>query len=141
MRAVVDTNVLVSGLLSDSGPPRKIVDHVLSGTVDVCCPMIYDHEGLFYDGWAYMYGGTKFIKSRELTGMHPMFFEPSPHPRGLYPLDTAGSCLVMKGRCAHTPNSRPDLCVKGWTHTLKEVAYSKIWVDPHIQIVHPLFVE
>ncbi len=33
MRVVVDTNVLVSGLISSSGPPAEIVDAILKGTV------------------------------------------------------------------------------------------------------------
>lgn len=33
MRVVVDTNVLVSGLLSSSGPPAKIVNAILTGTL------------------------------------------------------------------------------------------------------------
>lgn len=31
MRVIVDTNVLVSGLISDSGPPAKIIDTILQG--------------------------------------------------------------------------------------------------------------
>ncbi len=33
MRVVVDTNILVSGLLSSSGPPAKIVSAILKGTL------------------------------------------------------------------------------------------------------------
>ena len=35
MRIVLDTNVLVSGLLSPNGPPGRILDLVLAGKVDV----------------------------------------------------------------------------------------------------------
>lgn len=35
MRVVVDTNVLVSGLLSAAGPPGRVVDLVLAGEVVV----------------------------------------------------------------------------------------------------------
>ncbi len=36
MKVVVDTNVLVSGLLSPEGPPGKIVDMIGSGKLEVC---------------------------------------------------------------------------------------------------------
>ena len=36
MRIVLDTNVLVSGLLSRDGPPGKIVQMVAGGTLVVC---------------------------------------------------------------------------------------------------------
>jgi uncharacterized protein len=35
MRVVIDTNVLISGLFWDSGPPRKIIQAWLSGKVSV----------------------------------------------------------------------------------------------------------
>jgi predicted nucleic acid-binding protein len=33
VRAIVDTNVLVSGLLSKSGAPRTIIDAIVSGRI------------------------------------------------------------------------------------------------------------
>ena len=33
MRVIVDTNVLVSGLISEIGPPARIVDAVLRGEI------------------------------------------------------------------------------------------------------------
>lgn len=36
MRVVLDTNVLVSGLMSPHGPPATVVDLVGSGTLRVC---------------------------------------------------------------------------------------------------------
>lgn len=35
MRAVIDTNVLVSGLLNPHGPPGRLVDAVLNGAITV----------------------------------------------------------------------------------------------------------
>ena len=35
MRVVLDTNVLVSGLLNPHGPPGRVVDAVLAGTITV----------------------------------------------------------------------------------------------------------
>ena len=35
MRVVIDTNVLVSGVLNPHGPPGRIVDALLSGTITV----------------------------------------------------------------------------------------------------------
>lgn len=41
MQLVLDTNVLVSGMLSAAGPPGKILNWVLQGTLNpVTCPSI-----------------------------------------------------------------------------------------------------
>lgn len=40
MNIVLDTNVIVSGLLSESGPPSEILRHVILGDLGVC----YDDE-------------------------------------------------------------------------------------------------
>ncbi|HOW88274.1 MAG TPA: putative toxin-antitoxin system toxin component, PIN family [Candidatus Omnitrophota bacterium] len=37
MKVVVDTNVLVSGILSAEGPPGRIVDWIIEGHLRVCC--------------------------------------------------------------------------------------------------------
>ena len=36
IKAVIDTNILVSALLSPSGSPAKVLDHVLNGNVVMC---------------------------------------------------------------------------------------------------------
>lgn len=36
IKAVIDTNILVSALLSPSGSPAKVFDHVLNGNVTMC---------------------------------------------------------------------------------------------------------
>jgi len=36
MRVVIDTNILVSALLTPAGNPAKILDHALNGTVVLC---------------------------------------------------------------------------------------------------------
>lgn len=36
MRVVIDTNVLISGLLSPSGPPAAVLDMWISGRINVC---------------------------------------------------------------------------------------------------------
>lgn len=36
MKAVIDTNILVSALLSPSGSPARVLDHVLNGNVAMC---------------------------------------------------------------------------------------------------------
>ncbi len=33
MRVIVDTNILISGLISQSGPPAKIIDAILKGHI------------------------------------------------------------------------------------------------------------
>ncbi len=36
LKAVIDTNILVSALLSPSGSPAKVLDHVLNGNIILC---------------------------------------------------------------------------------------------------------
>jgi len=36
LMAVIDTNILVSALLSPSGSPAKVLDHVLNGNIVMC---------------------------------------------------------------------------------------------------------
>lgn len=36
LKAVIDTNILVSALLSPSGSPAKVLDHVLNGNIVMC---------------------------------------------------------------------------------------------------------
>ncbi len=36
LKAVIDTNILVSALLSPSGSPAKLLDHVLNGNITMC---------------------------------------------------------------------------------------------------------
>lgn len=37
IRIVLDTNVLVAGLLSGKGPPGQIIDLIITGEIDVAC--------------------------------------------------------------------------------------------------------
>ena len=36
LKAVIDTNILVSALLTPSGSPARVIDHVLNGNVILC---------------------------------------------------------------------------------------------------------
>ncbi len=36
IKVVIDTNVLVSALLTPSGNPARVLDHVLNGTIKLC---------------------------------------------------------------------------------------------------------
>jgi len=44
MRVVLDTNVLVSGLLSASGPPAWIVEAILTGSIELALDMAIREE-------------------------------------------------------------------------------------------------
>jgi putative PIN family toxin of toxin-antitoxin system len=49
MRVVLDTNVLISGLISASGPPAKAVDLWVEGTIQVVVspPIVSEYFGVF----------------------------------------------------------------------------------------------
>ena len=65
---------------------------------------------------------------------HPMLASPS--PTGLYPLDSAGSCLVMRGVVALAARFQPDDGIVGWGRDMREKGY-QLWLDPTVKVEHP----
>lgn len=117
MRIVLDTNVLVCGLLSPFGPPGEIVRMVSSGTVELCFDarilaeygdvLAREHIGFERDAVAALLEYVEFrgevVAPDPLTGRLP---DTDDEPFLEAALASGAECLVT-GSVAHFP---PDRC-------------------------------
>jgi hypothetical protein len=115
-------------------PPTmlKLLEHIKSDGVDVAVPMCW-REGYFYDCWG-------------MRGPDGVYFdhEPPYHRslkgqsiNGLYPIKSAGSCLVMRGEVPRNCTFEPaDQAIVGLCQNIREYGY-KIWIDPSLGVTHP----
>jgi GT2 family glycosyltransferase len=102
--------------------------------VDVVAPMCwYGPENRAYDLWG--------MRGTDGMGFGP--FPPFHHSltddneTGLYPINSAGSCLAMRGEVARTCHFQPaDLAVVGWCQNMREHGY-KLFLDPMTKVIHP----
>ena len=114
MRAVIDTNVIVSGMLNGAGTPGKIVDAVLRGEISVVhSDLILDeyrevlHRGKFAFNLADI---RAFLDAVESDGEFVAIFAstmPLPDPKDRPFLDVAlhAVCPVVTGNGKHFPAS------------------------------------
>lgn len=100
--------------------------------VECVVPMIW-MNGIFYDIWAYKKDGIKF------TGRPP--YHPSLNQQpvgGLYPIDSGGGCVAVKGTLARTYRCRPEsLAICGFFAELKSHGH-QTWLDKTLGIHHPV---
>ncbi len=103
--------------------------------LDAVAPMCFHREGFFYDTWGYRSGGVRFAPG---APHHPMLLELVPGPaRRRYPLDSAGSCLVMRGAVARAARfDPPEQGIVGFGLDLHAKGYH-LWLDPCQKVVHP----
>lgn len=98
----------------------------------VACPLsLSEGTAIFYDVWGFRSSGRCFEPH---APYHPMLAETS--PTGLYPLDSAGSCLVMRGEVARRTRFRPADGIVGWGADIREKGYT-IVLDPSVKVEHP----
>ena len=83
-----------------------------------------------YDWWGLEAEGRKF---QVCPPFHPMLEKEA----SLYPMDTVGSCLVMRGNvareCRYDP---PERGMSGFCENIRSHGY-KIWLDPKLKVRHP----
>ena len=114
MRAVIDTNVIVSGMLNGAGTPGKIVDAVLRGEITVAhSDLILDeyrevlHRGKFAFNLADI---RAFLDAVESDGEFVALVAstmPLPDPKDRPFMDVAlyAACPVVTGNGKHFPAS------------------------------------
>jgi putative PIN family toxin of toxin-antitoxin system len=114
MRAVIDTNVIVSGMLNGAGTPGKIVDAVLRGEITVVhSDLILDeyrevlHRGKFAFNLADI---RAFLDAVESDGEFVALVAstmPLPDPKDRPFMDVAlyAACPVVTGNGKHFPAS------------------------------------
>ena len=110
----------------------QVMERLKEPGVDISCPFIW-YQNRFYDSWGYV----------GVDGVHFGFYFPfhmellNPTPNGLYPLSSAGSCLVMKAEVARKCHFEPpEICVAGFMQDAVKTGY-KLWMDPNIGVRHP----
>lgn len=90
--------------------------------------MCFTALGAFYDTWGHRKNGKSF------GPFPPYHAELKAHD--LTEIDSAGSCIVMRGDVARRVRFGPEDCVRGLGRSIWENGYS-LWIDPHARVVHP----
>lgn len=110
---------------------RETILHLLEHIkeVDAVAPMCFHQQtGLFYDIWGHRKDGVRFS---QYAPYHPGI------TNGLTTIDSAGSCIVMKGSvarsCRFTP---PELGIVGFGGDIREKGFA-LCLDPSQKVVHP----
>jgi hypothetical protein len=100
--------------------------------IDVVAPMSMaygEDRPRFYDTWGHRSGGVRF---EPYAPFHPAIAENT-----LTTLDSAGSCLVLKGHVAQTTRfTPPELGIVGWGDDINAQGYL-FWLDPSTSVWHP----
>ncbi|HXU05425.1 MAG TPA: hypothetical protein VN903_30915 [Polyangia bacterium] len=97
--------------------------------VPAVAPMCFAGEA-FYDIWGHIKGGINF-------GPFPPYHDDLLPPPALTQVDSAGSCLVLRGEVARCVRYGPDDLVRGLGRSIYQQGYS-LWVDPALRVDHPL---
>lgn len=125
--------VYVEGdLIFDAKTIYALIDRLSIPGVDMVAPFI-EYQKRLYDIWAMR------APNGDHLGLYP------PHhvslledpPNGLYPLSSAGSCIVMKGEVAKRAHFLPaESCVVGFCKDAGRLGY-KLFMDPELKVNHP----
>lgn len=128
----VDAMIYVeSDLIWDASTMMALLSHLgnSAAQIDAVSPMnFHQPNGHFYDTWGYRKDGVRFNATRP--------YHPGVNYR-MTQIDSAGSCIVMRGEVARTCRFKPaehgivgfcmDMQAHGYTH----------WLDPQLAVHHP----
>jgi hypothetical protein len=97
--------------------------------IDAVAPLcLHQPTGLFYDTWGHRKDGVPF---RQHKPYHPAV------GNKLTPIDSAGSCIAMRGEvaraCRFTP---PTQGIVGFGNDIRAKGYA-LYLDPQLTIYHP----
>jgi hypothetical protein len=119
-----------SDLFWDADTMQYLLGHLdASSDIDAIAPLcIHQQTGQFYDTWGHRKDGQRF------QGPRPY------HPGvglKLTEIDSAGSCIAMKGEVARNCRFNPaDEGIVGFGRDIHAKGY-KLWLDPQLQVFHP----
>lgn len=119
---------LESDLLWQPTTMVRLIDHLRD--VPAVVGFINHANGQFYDTYCYWRDGVRFTNDYP---HHVCLQEAKQH--GLVRLDSAGSCMAMRGDLARSIAVPLDVFV-GVSRMIYEVGGS-IWMDPNLLFVHP----
>jgi hypothetical protein len=95
--------------------------------IDAVAPLCFTASGFFYDIWGHRVGETHFTP---FPPYHPSLgLKKGP----LYPIDSAGSCVVAKGTAARRSRFGDEACIVDYCHGLG----TQLWLDPRVWVIHP----
>jgi hypothetical protein len=121
-----DTDALIyveSDLSWDAETMVALLDR-LDNEHPAMSPMSFAENGNFYDIWGYRKNGCGF-------SMHAPYH---PELNGITQIDSAGSCIVMRGDVAKQARFGPHDCVLGLGRSIYQAGFS-LWVDPTLRVV------
>ncbi len=127
-----DVDVLVyveSDLLWRPGPMVALIEQLDAGVTDVVAPLVFAGE-TFYDIFAYRAQGERFSP---FPPYHRGFAEGADRLE----VDSAGSCLVMRGDVARTCRIGESEGLVSFCADVRAHGYH-LWVDRRIRIDHPV---
>jgi hypothetical protein len=128
-----DDDVLVyveSDLLWDPQTVGSLIDMAVErrGGFDVLAPMVWAQPGVFYDIYAYRKDGTRF------SSFAP--YHPALATAGVTEVDSAGSCLVMRGEVARQVRIPHGGVLVGWCDAARAAGY-RVGVAREFGVQHP----
>jgi GT2 family glycosyltransferase len=114
------------------GAILALMGHLERPEVDVVAPMCI-YQGRHYDSWGLR--GIDGVCFGPNFPFHYCLIEKS--QTGLYPINSAGSCLVMKAEVARTAHfDPPEEAVVGFCSNARKLGWS-LWLDPKTWVEHP----
>lgn len=131
VRADDDALVYVeSDLLWDPHTVGSLLDMALERRdgYDVLAPMVWSQPDVFYDIFAYRKDGARFGPFAP--------YHPGLAPAGVTEVDSAGSCLVMRGEVARQVRIPQGGALVGWCERAREAGY-RVGVTRDFGVRHP----
>jgi putative PIN family toxin of toxin-antitoxin system len=120
LKVVLDTNVLVSGLMSPHGPPGQIVSWLAAGFLWAChnADILAEyrevlHRQAFGFKSEHVEQLLRQISSRGylVTAMPVQVALPDPDDESFLAVAAAAGCSLVTGNARHYPESRQGVCV------------------------------
>lgn len=130
-----DADVVVyveSDLIWQAETIMRLIDNVATGGLDAVVPKIILRRAgwpahTFYDRWAYRYRGQHFSH-------HRPYFQGYKADQ-LTRIDSAGSCMAIRGELARKVNFPDDDVFVGLSRQIHEQGCS-LWFDPALAVTH-----
>lgn len=123
-----------SDLIWDVSTMLELLDQSGRAGVDIACPLILasDDPMRFYDIWAYVAEDRHF---QPWPPYHPALADVMGHA-SVVPLQTAGSCLAMRGDVARQYRLTPDEAIRGFTRAAT-IDGCRLYLIPTAIVRHP----
>jgi hypothetical protein len=120
-----------SDLLWTAETILALLDHVQYFGIDAVAPMCFHlPTGTFYDTWGHRKNGVRF-------DAHSPYHQELQPGMSLTPIDSAGSCIVMRGVVAQQARfDPPELGIVGFGNTIRKLGFH-LWLDPGQRVFHP----